>query len=76
MFHVEQPENPNENILIWVFLLFFPSLPNENHSHLTFLNFWRGGASSKSTTYLHGPQKRVTNWCKVVIVYILARLRQ
>ena len=62
MFHVEHAKTQMRAILIWVFL--------------TFLNFWRGGASSRSTTYLRGPQKRVTNWCKLVIVYILARRRQ
>ena len=35
MFHVEHAKTQMRAILIWVFL--------------TFLNFWRGGASSKST---------------------------
>ena len=40
MFHVEQPETQMRAILIWVFL--------------TFLNFWRGGASSSTTTIFVG----------------------
>ena len=35
MFHVEHAKTQMRTVLIWVFL--------------TFLNFWRGGASSKST---------------------------
>ena len=33
-------------IRIWVFWV-FPANANENHSHLTFSNFWRGGACAK-----------------------------
>ena len=65
MFHVEHAKNQKSAKI--EICGFFWVLTN---------NFGAGAPVVSQRLFLHGPQKRVTNWCKLVIVYILARRRQ
>jgi len=73
MFHVEHAKNQKSAkfAFLRIFLLFFlfKLFSKNRKKSLTFLNFWRGGASSRSTIILHGPQKRVTAKRGKVMVY-------
>jgi len=73
MFHVEHAKNQKsaKKQILRIFLLFFlfKLFSKNRKKSLTFLNFWRGGASSRSTIILHGPQKRVTAKRGKVMVY-------
>jgi len=70
MFHVEHAKNQKsaKKQILRIFS-FFKLFSKNRKKSLTFLNFWRGGASSRSTIILHGPQKRVTAKRGKVMVY-------
>jgi len=79
MFHVEHAKNQKsakKQILRIFFLLFFlfKLFSKNRKKSLTFLNFWRGGASSSATIILHGPQKRVTNFRTIGRVFFQHRV--
>ena len=60
-------KNPQKTNFADFFL--FQIIFKKTKKSLTFWNFWRGGASSRSTIILHGPQKRVTAMQGKVMVY-------